>query len=123
LINSKYAAAYLPDILSVYYKHIRKHQDEHTPKDEVEVLATIMQYELQPTFVDELIKSVLSRISLESPNRKTYEFIQSMYVYNDEVRKQVVTGNLLLLVVGILIEQSLKSFASTMEHIQRITKG
>ncbi|HIW33286.1 MAG TPA: hypothetical protein IAA29_10910 [Candidatus Paenibacillus intestinavium] len=123
LKNSKYASAYLPDVLSIYYKHMRKYQDEHTPKTEAEVLTIMVDNELQLAFADELIKSVLNRISLESPKGQTYELVKLIFDYNYRIREQMIAGKLLFLAVGILIEENLKSFATTQLHIQEITKG
>ncbi len=104
LKNKVYASEYCIKILVMYYEKLGEFDQEKNRSIRLELFNLLARYKINIEFSDELISNLLNSISYESPSEENLQFIQNAFLYIYKVNQQRVAGKLLLLFVGINIE-------------------
>jgi len=103
-INQNYSQEYLPQILGVYYDHVKRSRNRDIAPIENELLGIIHQNKLDVPFVDELIGNITKKIPLERPSKENTETVKTIFDYNFNYQ-QPISGKILLILVGMNIEK------------------
>lgn len=103
-VNRIYSQKYLPQILGIYYNHI-KSRNRDVSQIEKELFDIICQNKSNVPFVDELIDNIVKKIPFGSPSKENAKIVTSIFDYNFNYRHQAISGKILLILVGMDIEK------------------
>lgn len=104
LKNGVYASEYCIKILAIYYKKLGEFDQEQNRSARLELFNLLVQQNINIEFSDELISGLLQSMPYKSPSKENMQFIQNAILQIYKVNRQRASGKLLLLFVGVNIE-------------------
>lgn len=99
-----YSAKYKNEVIDLYYDTLSKFDSKDTETARRELFSIIVDAQLAPNFVDELIGSIAESIPLSSPDKANERFIKSAFQYTYNLRHKPIKGKELLLLIGMIME-------------------
>ena len=102
--SHSYSSKFKSDVLDLYYHTLIKFDNNSTDVAKKELFGIIVDAQLEPTFVDELIDSIVAEIPLAPPNKPNERFIITAFQYTYNLRQKPIRGKELLLLIGIIMD-------------------
>ena len=102
--SRSYSAKYKNDVIDLYYDALSRFDSKDTEVARRELFNIIVDAQLEPNFVDELIHNIVENIPLSSPNRANEQFIKNAFQYTYNLRQKSIKGKVLLLLIGMIME-------------------
>ncbi len=103
--NRTYASMYGQNILVMYYNKLGEYDTKQIKKTKMELFELIVDLKMDAEFSSELIQELLKGVPYESPSKQNLCFIQNAFHYIYNFKQQPITGKLLLLMIGMIIEE------------------
>ena len=103
--NRDYIFQYGQKFLTIYYERLNTFERNETLEAKFELIDLIAGRKMTVDFADELISDLLKDIPFQSPGKREARFIQSVFQYTYNFRRQRIKGKLLLLCIGMVIEK------------------
>lgn len=103
--NKQYLQKYIAVIIENYYEFLLSHKESDTISAKKELLKLIVQANMSPKFIRELIDDVLSSIPLSAPTKENEELMTTLLNYYKKTNNKDVSNRLLLIVSGALLGQ------------------
>ncbi len=119
-----YSAKYKNKVIDLYYDVLSKFDNNDTETARRELFSIIVDAQLEPSFVDELIDNIVESIPLSSPSKANERFIKSAFQYTYNLRQKSIKGKELLLLIGMIMETiSIKEqVEKKIEQLEVLTK-
>ncbi len=102
--NKKYAAAYGQEILSLYFNKLNKLSRDNVRTAKLKLFELLMEEKIETRFSRELIMDLLKEVPLQSPSKSNKILIQNAFQYIYNFNRQPVSGKLLWLLIGVVVE-------------------
>lgn len=119
LRNGVYASEYCVKILAIYYEKLGEFDQEQNRSARLELFNLLVQQKINIEFSDELISGLLQSMPYKSPSKENMQFIQNAILQIYKVNRQHASGKLLLLFVGVNIE-NIESCQQVKEKIREL---
>lgn len=102
--EKEYFSQYYTIVLASYYKSLCRFDDTSTYSAKTELFSLIVSQRIDVDFAEDLIKALVKPIPYKSPTKDEAALIRSVFNYNNNFRHRPVTGKLLLLIIGMVLE-------------------
>lgn len=102
--SRSYSSKFKDEVLNLYYHTLIKFDKNDTDVAKKELFGVIVDAQLEPAFVDELIDSIVTGIPLSPPNKSNERFIKTAFQYTYNLRHKPIRGKELLLLIGIIMD-------------------
>lgn len=120
VLRSKgYRVHYFEQSIDLYYKKLQNYSAEASREAKIDLFDLVLNRKLTVTFADELVDELMKDISLSKPSREDARFIKSAFAYTYNINHKKVSGKLLLLLIGMVLED-LKSQRQLREKLKQI---
>ena len=94
--------------------------DSNSSRDaKIELFDLILNYKINVSFADELVSDLMKEVPLEKPTRENVKLIKNAFNYTYNINHQRVSGKLLLILIGMVLED-VKSRRQLQEKINQI---
>jgi len=103
--NKQYLQQFLLEVFDHYYAFLIHHRKSDTTYAKRELLHLVIQENLMPKFIDELINEVLETIPFKKSTKENEQFITVILDYYRKQTNATVPERLLLVLSGILFSQ------------------
>lgn len=105
VLQSKvYASQYGIKVLTLYYEKLCKYDGKQTRNARIELFDLLVSNNVNIDYADELIEDLLRKIPYESPSKQNIRLLQNAFQYTYNLRREPVSGKLLLLWIGMITE-------------------
>ena len=105
LRNREYSRHYLIKTIDAYYDKLRDYGSDVSRNPKIELFALILNYKINVTFADELVGDLMRDVPLEKPSGENTKLIKNAFNYTYNINRQRVSGKLLLLLIGMVLEE------------------
>lgn len=125
LKNQIYASEYCIKILAIYYEKLGEFDKEQNRSARLELFNLLVQYKINIEFSDKLISELLKSVPYKSPSEENLQFIENAFLHTYKVNRQYVAGKLLLLYVGIKVDdiESCQQVKERIEELESFTQN
>lgn len=119
LHNKEYSKHYLLKSIDLYYDKLRDFDSSASREAKIELFDLILSHKINVTFADELVSDLMKDVPLEKPTRENTKLIKNAFTFTYNINRQRVSGKLLLLLIGMVLED-IKSRRQLQEKINQI---
>lgn len=125
LKEQAYATKYYISVLEAYYRNLLNYDAESTYSAKSEIFSLLVEQRIDADFADELIKELIRPIPLDCPSRSNAKLIQEMFKYTYNFRQKPISGKLLLLIVGMVLEgvKGKQKLYDKLDQLEKLTQG
>ncbi len=122
--DREYADQYGESILNGYYSKIEGSDSETAIEARAELFNIVFAGKMDVSFAESLVKGLVKAIPFESPSRENGKLIQNCFEYLYNTLRRPVSGKLLLLVIGMVLEKCKKSsqLHDAFDRLERLTQ-
>lgn len=120
-----YATKYYVSVLEAYYRNLLNYDAESTYSAKAEIFSLLVSQRIDADFADELIKELIRPIPLDCPSKSDAKLIQEMFKYTYNFRQKPITGKLLLLIIGMVLDgvKGKQRLYDKLEQLEKLTQG
>lgn len=120
-----YAKQYGEKLLSTYFQRLCPFSSEATYFAKTELLYLLLERKLPVDFANHLIHDLVKPIPLSGPVKGEEKLVRDMFQYSYNINQQPLQGKLLLLVLGIVLEEveDRKDLHSRLDLLAEIMRG
>ena len=119
LCNKEYSKHFLIKTFDAYYDRLRDFDSNSSRDAKIELFDLILNYKINVSFADELVSDLMKEVPLEKPTRENVKLIKNAFNYTYNINHQRVSGKLLLILIGMVLED-VKSRRQLQEKINQI---
>lgn len=125
LKDQAYATKYYVSVLEVYYRNLLNYDAESTYSAKAEMFSLLVTQRIDADFADELIKELIRPIPLDCPSKSDAKLIQEMFKYTYNFRQKPISGKLLLLIIGMVLEgvKGKQRLYDKLDQLEKLTLG
>ncbi len=118
-----YANQYSDQILNDYYRRLEGSDSESVYNAKVELFGIVSSAKMDVPFAENIVKDIVKAIPFESPSKENGKLIQTAFEYLYNNLRKPVSGKLLLLVIGMVLEKCRKTsqLHDAFESLERLT--
>lgn len=122
--DRKYAEQYGEHILNNYYNRLGSYDSESAYDTKIDLFNLLSMDKINVPFAESLVKEIVRVIPFESPSKENANLIQSAFEYLYNNLRKPVTGKLLLLVIGMVLEKCKKpsQLHDAFDNLERLTR-
>lgn len=103
----------------MYYDKLRDYDSDSSREAKIDLFDIILSTKINVSFADELVSDLMRDVPLEKPTRDNTKLIKNAFTYTYNINQQRVSGKLLLLLIGMVLED-VKSRRQLQEKINQI---
>lgn len=120
-----YAVQYFEKMLEAYYRRLARFDGSSAYERKAELFSLIAAKELDVCFADELARELISAVPLVRPSTTNAKLIRNIFQYTCSIRKQPVKGRLLILYIGMALEDCIENgqLKDTLARLQSLTQS
>lgn len=119
LRNKEYSKRYLLKSIDLYYDKLRDYDSGSSREAKIDLFDIILSTKINVSFADELVSDLMRDVPLEKPTRDNTKLIKNAFAFTYNINRQRVSGKLLLLLIGMVLED-VKSRRKLQEKIDQI---
>ena len=123
--DQAYAAQYFERVLEAYFRSLAAFDNDATYENKAALLDTLITQKMDAHFADELIEELVKPIPLDEPSKASARLIQDIFKYTNSFKRQPVSGKVLLLLIGMVVEgmHGKQGLYEKLENLEKLMQG